>query len=186
MPDEGDNAVYKAARVVTRLSDFDFNVARHPVLGKPTLNVGTLKGGLNINSVPDRAEIEVDIRTIPGVDHARLQSALEGYMGENVALEVLVDLPGVWTAPDLPWAARAAAIAGKVTGQPAATRTATYFTDASVLTPALGGVPTMILGPGEPTQAHKVDEWCAVARIGEAVEIYRALIGDWIGREERA
>jgi succinyl-diaminopimelate desuccinylase len=186
MPDEGDNAVYKAARVVTRLSDFDFNVARHPVLGKPTLNVGTLKGGLNINSVPDRAEIEVDIRTIPGVDHARLQSALEGYMGENVALEVLVDLPGVWTAPDLPWAARAAAIAGKVTGQPAATRTATYFTDASVLTPALGGVPTLILGPGEPTQAHKVDEWCAVARIGEAVEIYRALIGDWIGREERA
>jgi succinyl-diaminopimelate desuccinylase len=180
MPEEGDNAVYKAARVVTRLSDFDFNVARHPVLGKPTLNVGTVKGGLNINSVPDRAEIEVDIRTIPGVDHAQLRSALKGYMGEDVALEVLIDLPGVWTAPDLPWAVRASAIAGNVTGKPAGQRTATYFTDASVLTPALGGVPTLILGPGEPTQAHKVDEWCELARIDEAVAIYRALIGDWI------
>ena len=186
MPDEGDNALYKAARVVNRLSDFDFNVARHAVLGKPTLNVGTLKGGLNINSVPDRAEIEVDIRTIPGVDHARLKSTLEGYMGEEAAVDVLIDLPGVWTAPDLPWPARAAAIVAGITGAPVAERAATYFTDASVLTPALGGVPTLILGPGEPTQAHKVDEWCAVARIEEAVTIYRALIKDWTERRERA
>ncbi|MFQ5764853.1 MAG: M20 family metallopeptidase, partial [Rhodospirillales bacterium] len=55
MPERGINAIYKAARAITRLEDFDFNVARHEVLGKPTLNVGTVEGGMNINSVPDQA-----------------------------------------------------------------------------------------------------------------------------------
>jgi hypothetical protein len=62
MPDKGVNAIYAAARAVGRLEAFDFNVARHPVMGAPTLNVGTLHGGLNLNSVPDRAEIGIDIR----------------------------------------------------------------------------------------------------------------------------
>jgi succinyl-diaminopimelate desuccinylase len=182
MPEQGDNAVYKAARVITRLSDFDFNVERHPVLGKPTINVGSVHGGLNINSVPDRAEIEIDIRTVPGVDHGNLKGALKGYMEEDVQLDVLVDLPGVWTRPDLPWVARATAIADAVTGLGSPPRTAAYFTDASVLTPALGGVPTVILGPGEPTQAHQTDEWCEVARIPQSVTIYRSLIADWMER----
>lgn len=52
MPEKGVNAVYKVARAVSALQDFDFNFARHDVLGGPTLNVGTIKGGLNINSVP--------------------------------------------------------------------------------------------------------------------------------------
>jgi succinyl-diaminopimelate desuccinylase len=50
MPEKGVNAVHKAARAITALQDFDFNFARHAVLGGPTLNTGTIKGGLNINS----------------------------------------------------------------------------------------------------------------------------------------
>lgn len=181
MPERGVNAVYKAARVVGRLEDFDFNIARHPVLGKPTLNVGTVHGGMNVNSVPDRCEVGVDIRTIPGVDHARLREQLTGYMGEEVdEVDVMVDVEGVWTDPALPWAARACAIAAGVTGEAIEPRTATYFTDASVLTPAYGGIPTLILGPGEPAMAHQTDEYCVVERLPQAVEIYRALITDWM------
>lgn len=179
MPERGVNAVYKAARVIGRLEDFDFNVARHPVLGAPSLNVGTVHGGMNVNSVPDRCEIGVDIRTIPGIDHATLRDQLAGYMGEEAEVDVMVDVEGVWTDPATPWAARACAIAAGITGAPVEPRSATYFTDASVLTPAYGGIPTVILGPGEPSMAHQTDEWCSVARIPQAVEIYRALIADW-------
>ena len=66
MPHLGVNAAYKAARVLTALETFQFNVAPHPYLGSPTLNVGTVHAGLNVNSVPDRAEIGIDIRSIPG------------------------------------------------------------------------------------------------------------------------
>ncbi len=184
MPELGDNAVYKAARAISRLADFDFNVARHPVLGKPTLNVGKVSGGLNINSVPDHAEILVDVRTIPGMNHAQVRDGLTGLIGENAEISTLFDLPGVWTEPDAPWAARAIAATCAVLGQPFAPQSAPFFTDASVLTPALGNPPTIILGPGETGQAHQTDEYAEVAKIEQAVEIYTAILDDWrsVGR----
>src|SRR6478609_2336206 len=98
MPERGDNAVHKAARAITALQDFDFNFARHAVLGGPTLNVGTIKGGLNINSVPDRAAIGIDIRTIPGQNHAKIRDQLASYLGDDVALSTLLDAESVWTS----------------------------------------------------------------------------------------
>ena len=179
MPEQGDNAVYKAARAVERLSCFDFRCERHPVLGAPTLNVGSFHGGLNINSVPDRAEVQIDMRTIPAIDHAELREKIRAHMKEALELETLIDLPGIWTSPQDPWAARAFAIVSAVTGEPARTATATYFTDASVLLPAMGGAPALVLGPGEPTMAHQTDEWCSVEKIRQAAEIYRRLVSDW-------
>jgi acetylornithine deacetylase/succinyl-diaminopimelate desuccinylase-like protein len=52
MPERGDNAVFKAARAALALEHFEFGIPAHPLLGQPTLNVGTFHGGLNINSVP--------------------------------------------------------------------------------------------------------------------------------------
>lgn len=179
MPERGDNAVYKAARAVERLACFHFGVEPHPVLGAPTLNVGTFHGGLNINSVPDRAEVEIDMRTIPGVEHAALRSRVAEHMGEPAELQTLIDLPGIWTAPESPWAARVADLVARVTGEARAVKTATYFSDASVLVPAMGGPPTLILGPGEPGLAHQTDEWCSVERIRQAERIYRDIIADW-------
>ena len=86
MPEKGINAIYKATRAVAVLQEFDFNVARHEVLGAPTFNVGTIQGGLNINSVPDRALIGIDIRTIPAQDHAQIREQLSSYLGPDVYL----------------------------------------------------------------------------------------------------
>lgn len=179
MPDKGVNAVYAAARAVSRLENFDFNVARHAVMGAPTLNVGTFHGGLNVNSVPDRAEIGIDLRTLPGMRHAQLQEQLDSYLGPDVALETRVDVESVWTAPDDPWMRDVFGICEAVSGKAPAVEAAPYFTDASALTPALGGVPTVILGPGPAHMAHQTDEWCEVARIEEAAEIYERLIRSW-------
>src|SRR5436190_23832521 len=81
MPHLGVNAAYKAARVLTALQTFQFNVAPHAYLGSPTLNVGTVHAGLNVNSVPDLAEIGIDIRSIPGLDHTRIQEHLQADWG---------------------------------------------------------------------------------------------------------
>ena len=181
MPEKGDNAIYKAARAVSKLEAFDFNVARHPVLGPPTLNVGTVQGGININSVPDRAEIGIDIRTIPEQDHSRLRGQLASYLGGEVELEIVIDVGGVWTDPQAEWMSDVFAIVADITGVTPAVETATYFTDASVLTPAYGNPPTVILGPGEAAMAHQTDEYCIVERIDEAVRIYTAIARSWCG-----
>jgi succinyl-diaminopimelate desuccinylase len=181
MPEKGVNAVYKAARAVTALQDFDFNVARHDVLGGPTLNVGTIAGGLNINSVPDRAAIGIDIRTIPGQDHARIREQLASYLGADIALDIRLDAQSVWTNPNDAWIGMVARVAREIAGTGGEVGAAPYFTDASVLTPALGGPPTAIIGPGELQLAHQTDEYCFVSRIEEATEIYSAIIREWCG-----
>ncbi len=178
-PQAGVNAIHAAARAVGKLADFDFNVARHPVMGAPTLNVGTIKGGLNVNSVPDAAEIGVDIRTVPGVEHAHLLAHMRAYLGADVSVEPWIDVGPVWSSPDHPWIAQVFAAVERVSGERPRPETATYFTDGGVLHRAYGGPPTVILGPGEPSVMHKTDEWCEVARIGQAVEIYRDLIRGW-------
>lgn len=179
MPEQGVNAVYKAANAIGKLEDFDFNIARDAILGKPTLNVGTVHGGLNFNSVPDMAEIGIDIRTIPGQDHATILSNLSGYLGDGVELETVVDVGGVLTDPANEWMQEVFDIMSGILGSRPEAHTATYFTDASALAPAYGGAPTVILGPGEATMAHQTDEYCIVDRIGEAVEAYTEIARRW-------
>ncbi|MBI4724828.1 MAG: M20 family metallopeptidase [Rhodomicrobium sp.] len=181
MPEQGVNAVYKAARAVLALADFDFSEDEHPVLGKPTLNAGWLRGGLNINSVPDEARFGVDVRLVPGADRDRLLKRFAEAVGAGIEFEVKGTSDPVWTDPAHPWLADAAAIVQSVTGSAHETGGASYFTDAAALKPAMGDPPTVILGPGEPEQAHQTDEFCSIARIEEAEAIYTEIIARWCG-----
>jgi len=179
MPEHGINAVMKAARAAVRLDDFDFNEKRHDVLGAPTLNVGTFHGGLNVNSVPDRAEIGLDLRTIPGQSHARLKDAVAARMGTDVSLASIMDVEAIWTDPADPWIAEVFRTVADAVGKRPQVRGVSYFTDGALLKPALGGVPAVVLGPGEPQLAHQTDEYCLVSRIDQAVAIYQSLIRSW-------
>lgn len=181
MPHLGVNAAYKAARALMVLEKFQFNVAPHPYLGSPTLNVGTVSSGLNVNSVPDRAEIGIDIRSVPGLAHERIREHLRAELGDDVLLETIVDVGSVWTEPASAWIRNVYEVVGRLSGESSSSepKTAPYFTDASVLTPAFGNPPTIILGPGEAGKAHQTDEYCSVERIIEATAIYAALARQW-------
>ena len=179
MPEEGVNAVYKAAQAVLALAALDFSADEHPVLGRPTLNAGWLRGGLNINSVPDEARFGLDIRLVPGVDRARLLDRLQAAAGSGVMFEVKGTSDPVWTDPSDPWIGDVAAITQSVTGIVPSIGGASYFTDAAPLKPGMGNPSTIILGPGEPALAHQTDEYCHVKRIEEAEAIYSEIIARW-------
>ncbi len=182
MPELGVNAVYKAARAIGRLEAFDFDARPHPVMGGPTLNVGTVRGGDGVNMVPDWAAIGVDIRTVPGMNHEELLARLRATLGNEAELEVFSDLPPVWTAPEQAWMRRVLEICARHLGHLAEARTATYMTDAANLRKAYADAPTVVLGPGEPHMAHQTDEYCSQERIRQAVAIYESLIEDWCAR----
>ncbi len=181
MPDRGVNAIYKAARAVTKLEDFDFNVKPHELLGRSTLNVGTMEGGQNLNSVPDRARFTVDIRTLPEQDHAAIVSGLDSYLGEEARIARLVDVGGVHTPHGHPWIREVYGMMAPLLDERIEPRGAPYFTDASALTPACGHPPTVILGPGEMHMAHQTDEYCPVTHIHQAAEVYETLARRWVG-----
>ena len=181
MPELGVNALYKAARATQKLEDFGFNVTPHPHLGGNSLSVGNLHAGQNVNSVPDHAVIEVDIRTIPGVRHDRLLEGFRAYLeGDIEEIEPFVNLSGVWTDPHHPWVERVYALCAARDGERPAIAALPFFTDASALQPAFGGVPTVILGPGETHMAHQTDEYCVVDNLPAAVSLYKALWRDYL------
>ncbi len=182
MPELGDNAVVKAAHTVRALDDFGFNIPPHPHLGKPTLNVGYLRGGANVNSVPDRAEVGLDIRTIPDQSHDHICSTVVARAHSGTEIERSIDLQSVFSDPSGAWLQSVFATVERVTGRKPAEETAPYFTDAAVLGPAYDNPPFVILGPGEKEMAHQTNEYCVVERIDEAVEIYRKLAADWCER----
>ncbi len=175
MPEKGDNAVYKAAAAVGRLQRFDFDMAPHPLLGDPTLNVGTFHGGLNINSVPDVAEIGLDIRTMPGLDHGDLIRRIKDCLGKGAEISRLIDVSALWTPPEHPWARTVFGIVEPFIGEMPVPRTVAFFTDGAPLQMAYGGVPTLILGPGASVMAHRTDEFCPVSEIDSATLIYQRI-----------
>jgi succinyl-diaminopimelate desuccinylase len=181
MPQEGKNAIAMAAETIRKLSVIDLGPA-HPVMGPPTLNVGTIRGGMNVNSVPDQCDVGLDMRSVPGVRHEDLMKLINDVLPQEASIDVNVDLQSIWTAPETPWIAALTRIAVDIAGADPSPSAVSYFTDASVLTPALDNPPTIILGPGEPTVAHKTDEYVLLSRLEEAVTIYRKSLEDWTGQ----
>lgn len=179
MPHLGDNAIYKAAKAVARLEGFDFGKKTHPVMGRPTLNVGTIEGGDGVNMVPDWAGFGVDIRTVPGQNHKKLLARLKSLLGKDARMEVFSDLAPVWTEPDVDWVQRVFELSRPyLKGRPEA-RSLTYMTDAANLLKVYRGAPTVVLGPGEAAMAHQTDEYCSMERIRQSVALYEGIINDW-------
>ena len=181
MPEVGDNAILKMARVIGDLEHFRFPVEAHAVMGRPTLNVGTVHGGLNTNSVPDRACITVDTRTVPGIEHAHLCRSLESLLAPRGAhVRKTLDVPALYTEPQQTWIQEVFEASTPFVGERPQPRTITFSTDGTDLKRGFGGaVPAVILGPGEPSLAHQTDEWCSMNRMEQSVELFATLMRRW-------
>jgi succinyl-diaminopimelate desuccinylase len=182
MPEQGVNAIYKAARAITKLEKYEFPVTPHPLLGSPTLNVGTVQGGTKVNMVPDKAAFDLDARTLPGQDHDDVIALLNQELGPDVELtRHSGGAEAVWTSEDHPWVQEVFAVMSSLTGKTFQPQGLTYFTDASSLSRAMSGVPAIILGPGEAAMAHQTDEYCLVENIEQAEEAFREIGRRWLG-----
>jgi succinyl-diaminopimelate desuccinylase len=180
MPEVGDNAILKMARVIGDLEGFRFPVESHPVMGKPTLNVGTIRGGLNTNSVPDEARITIDTRTVPGIDHGHLCRSLASLLAPRGArVRKIVDTPSLYTEPSNEWVQEVFEMCTPFLDARPTPKTITFSTDGSDLKRGFGGPPAVILGPGEPMLAHQTDEWCSMARIEQSTDLFSQLMRRW-------
>lgn len=180
VPNQGVNAIYKATHAIQRLQALPFGGANHPLLGAPTLNVGTIAGGSATNIVPEQAVFTLDIRTIPGQSHEALYRQVEACLGTDARISNRhLDCPSVETPARHPWVQDVFAIMGKILKARPEPRGLAYFTDAGALSQALGNPPVVILGPGDLNQAHKTDEYCLVSNIAAAETAYYRIMLEW-------
>jgi len=179
MPERGVNAVYLAAEAILKMRGYRFSEPAHPLMGLPTLNVGTVRGGLNVNSVPDEAVIGVDVRSVPGQDHRAVLESIAELLGNSAEIRTHTDVGAIYSEPANDWVERVFDVTAPALGVRPEPRAASYFTDGAVLREVYRDVPMVVLGPGEPQLAHQTDEYCLVDRIEQAVDIYRELIASW-------
>lgn len=177
MPESGVNAIYKAVDAINKLRKLDL-VHRHPLMGRASMSVGTIHGGINVNSVPDHAAFEVDFRTVPGMEHDELRTDLVRLLGDEVQLAPFVDVPPLESSALDPWIQSVFLCCSQYVGA-VVPRTVPYFTDGSVLAPQSRAFPVVILGPGEPQVMHKTDEYCEVDRLREGVDVYKSILTNW-------
>lgn len=178
-PELGINAITRMARVVLALEEDSQRMEEpaHPLVGRPTLNVGLISGGTQVNAVPDLCRIEVDRRLVPGEEigavlahYARLVEALgveavmESPMLTDFPLSTPVDSAIAQTASEVLWEM---GLDGSACGVP-------FGSDASKLSAA--GVPSIVVGPGSIEQAHGAVEYVECEQVELALDFYRAVM----------
>jgi len=203
-PERGVNAIAAAARFITlveeRLTPV-FAARRHPLLGSPTLNFGTIEGGDQPSTVAASCRLALDRRSVPGETFAAISAELRALLDE-----IERERPGLTatlgrveggmatlehrallTAEDHPLARAAFAARRFVLGarEDEAPVAFPAWTDGALLA-AFGGVPTIVLGPGDLADAHSPRESIAVAEIDAAARIYAALALELVGAGQRA
>jgi acetylornithine deacetylase/succinyl-diaminopimelate desuccinylase-like protein len=155
-PRKGDNAVYRMLPLALALRDTlapELAARRHAVLGGASLNLGVMQGGRDINIVPDRCRVGLDIRLHPGVTAGEVLARVKALAREHApraTVRVHRTGPAFVTERTQPWA-RALRAAGRGWAK------ADWFCDANVL--AGHGIPAVAFGPGDIAQAHTKDEY---------------------------
>jgi acetylornithine deacetylase/succinyl-diaminopimelate desuccinylase-like protein len=177
-PELGRNAIQAMARVVDLLQTGYARQLRrrsHPLLGWPTVNVGSIQGGSQANIVPDQCQIKVDRRMVPGESSGRVCREVRALLRQHrLAARVRLCHPALpclpmETNPNDPLVQRLLARAGQTRPVGVA-----YFSDASVL--SHGGIPAVLFGPGDIAQAHTADEWIALSSLARGTALLTAFL----------
>lgn len=184
MPQHARNPLPVAAEFVRRVADLEAALQQrhgtHEHLGPTYVTPTVLQGGDTdqINVIPARAVVCLDVRTIPGVDHVALVgqvTRLAGECGEptgvTASVEVVDDRPPVDTPLDDPLVVALTAGHEAVTGAPAVYGGVPGATDGTILTRD-AGIPTVVYGPGGKWIAHQADEYVEVSEIIQAARVY--------------
>ena len=155
---------------------------RHPLVGTPTINVGVIRGGTQVNVVPDECWIEVDRRLIPGEEPRTVlnscEKLLDSLRAQEPEFEAVMEAPTLedWsleTPPDSCIVEQTAAVLRDLGLDPRPIGVP-FGSDASKL--SLAGIPSIILGPGSIEQAHTADEYVSLDQVEQAFLVYRGLM----------
>ena len=182
-PAKGRSAISTMVKVVTAIeSEYCGKLdAAHPLVGKACCSINQIAGGRAMNIIPDRCQITLDRRIVPGEDPAGVLPAVERVLEALRAREPGVRVrqmpafadPALDDASGRSFVQRVRPILREL-GRNDAPKGARYCTNASQF--GVAGVPAVVLGPGSIEQAHTADEWVELTEVEAATDLYLALM----------
>ncbi len=149
-PELGESAIEKLLDALDAVRKMP--LPQDPILGRTTVNIGTISGGRAPNIIPDSAKAELAIRIVG--DGGEVDQALRRAVGTRAVVNEILSLPAMHFAA--------------LDGFPSCV--VSFTTDIPVLAPAWGQ--PFLFGPGSIHVAHTVEEKISKQELLQAVDAY--------------
>jgi succinyl-diaminopimelate desuccinylase len=167
----GDNAILKAHDAFRRIETLPFSRESSDLFDRPSINLARIDGGDAFNKVPDRCEMDVDIRYLPNQDPGAILSQIRAI--PDVEIEKCATWKPAVVPRDNPYvlalreaARRFAGVETLSVGRDGASDATTFLDQ---------GIPAVEFGPSGAGH-HGPDEWVSVS----SLTTYRRALSDFI------
>lgn len=192
-PEKGINAIVKMNKIVSEIIDSllpEINKRSHPITGPATLNLGVIKGGTQPSTVAGNCILQLDRRWIPGESPEsitdEIREVIKKLQKDDPQLKAEVSIMrNKGNDVGFPYlvcerTSRIVKSLKNATSRIINNTKFSYFpawTDGALLS-HIGGVETVVFGPGDLASAHSEKEFCPVQDIINACKIYLYTILD--------
>jgi acetylornithine deacetylase len=187
-PELGVDAIAHMGPVLVALEALEAELRDrpHPLLGPGSVHASLIEGGQELSSYPERCELSVERRTLPGDTEAGVRAELERFVAGVRAARPDVELEGEVTLvrdafevdPGEPVVAAVRGRAAAVTGTEPDVFGDTPWMDAAITSAA--GIPTVVFGPSG-AGAHAVEEWADLESVHACARILLAAAAELCG-----
>ncbi|QJA05666.1 M20/M25/M40 family metallo-hydrolase [Thermosulfurimonas marina] len=171
----GENAIERAMEVVSGLKRLPFLYEEHPMLGPSGFNVEKFMGGDGQLRVPDRVELEIEFRILPGQNLATIRQEIENYFRQFSWVSFRVK--DISEAYSLSREARVVKLLSeafeRATGREAVLSGMPSWTDAAHL--AAAGTEAVVFGPGDLALCHTPEETLSLSEAETAWRVLKEL-----------
>ena len=179
-PNLGCNALDAMHAVITDLLIYRQELAStytNPTfeINIPTLNLGCLHAGDSPNRICETAELQIDVRLMPGMEIDELATTIQHRLVETIAshgtrlsITRINEVPAYQTSGDGDLARTLASLCGRPPG------TVAFGTEAPFLQSL--GMETVVFGPGSINQAHQPNEYLDLNQLSPARETLEKVI----------
>lgn len=186
-PHLGRSAIEPAARAIVALeglrrtmeTERPANADAFPKVPFAALNVGTVAGGSAANVIPDRCEMQLAIRLLPGMTvdamAERVRETVQRVVGETFTLEPVSESPAMILGAEAPIHQALCAAVGQQESH-----SVMFASDAGWLQRA--GFDCVLFGPGSIEVAHRANEFLPMDEFRRAGEVLDGLIRRSCGR----
>lgn len=184
---QGCNAIEHAARLICAIRDFaDAYKANGPYdtffdVPFSTMTTNQIRGGIAMNTIPDLCEFTYEFRNLPGMSPDTIQRQITQYVRDRLLpamqaeySDARIDINVIATSPALETAEQEAITSlVRALTEDNEKRKVAYATEAGLFQRV--GIPTIVCGPGDIVQAHKPNEFVAMAQLQRCEEFLRKL-----------
>jgi putative selenium metabolism hydrolase len=200
-PEQGENAIYTAARIIFGLELLSTQLANDPVLGRGTLAVTNIENTAgSLNAIPDSCTFFIDRRLTLGETEAIALAEVRNVIlreGVEASVEVSTYTATSYTGypchcreyypawvidEDHPLLVATSRAVRETLGYRPRVGQWAFSTDGTY-TMGVAGIPTIGFGPGQERHAHTVEDQVRLADVCDAARVYARLAVEMLGTQ---